>query len=81
MANLLAVSIALVMMLQGGLFGQSPQNPQSARREQIYAQLIGSWTGQLEYRDFQTDQRVFLPTWLEVKAAGDGQSLSFRLCL
>jgi len=40
--------------------------------------LAGQWTGQLEYRDFSTDQRVFLPTWLEVSRAGDGTSLRFR---
>ena len=39
------------------------------------ANLKGSWTGQLEYRDYQTDKRVALPTWLEVSAAEDGRSL------
>jgi hypothetical protein len=26
--------------------------------------LTGEWVGQLEYRDFQTNERVLLPTWL-----------------
>ena len=44
---------------------------------QIFSALSGAWTGQLEYRDFQTDKRVFLPTWLDIAASPDGKSLQF----
>jgi hypothetical protein len=46
-------------------------------REQIYDGLSGEWTGQLEYRDFSTEEHVVLPAWLEVKPAADGKSLQF----
>ncbi len=34
--------------------------------------FVGSWTGVLEYRDFQTDKMVRLPTWLEVQTSLHG---------
>lgn len=37
---------------------------------ELGAALTGAWTGQLEYRDFQSNERVFLPTWLTVTQAG-----------
>ena len=46
-------------------------------RDQIYARLVGEWTGQLEYRDFSSNERVVLPTWLEVKTTADGRSAQF----
>jgi len=39
--------------------------------------MTGEWTGHLEYRDYQSDERVMLPTWLEVKPASDGNSVVF----
>lgn len=40
--------------------------------------LAGNWQGTLEYRDYQTDRRVTLPTLLNVTAAGGGVlSLSY----
>jgi hypothetical protein len=51
--------------------------PQNALRDQIYSALTGAWTGQLEYRDYQSDERVVLPAWLEVKPAADGRALEF----
>lgn len=53
------------------------QSSTPAVRDQIYSALSGEWTGQLEYRDFQSDERVVLPTWLEVKTTADGRSLEF----
>lgn len=49
----------------------------SPSRDQIYRSLIGAWTGHLEYRDFSSNERVILPTWLEVKTSADGRSLEF----
>jgi hypothetical protein len=38
----------------------------------------GEWTGQLEYRDYSTDERVFLPTWLTMEpGAGGGVRLKY----
>jgi hypothetical protein len=47
-------------------------------RDQIYSALAGEWTGQLEYRDYQSDERVVLPAWLEIKPSADGRSTQFR---
>ena len=41
------------------------------------ASFVGDWTGQLEYRDYQTNERVFLPTWLSVHESGDAGHLTF----
>lgn len=38
--------------------------------------LMGAWRGTLEYRDFQSDERVTLPTDLAAKLAPDGRSIS-----
>jgi hypothetical protein len=45
--------------------------------DQIYPGFVGDWVGQLEYRDFSNDSRVFLPTWLTVSPTADGRSLEF----
>ncbi|MGA9354913.1 MAG: hypothetical protein WBV46_14575 [Terriglobales bacterium] len=60
---------------RGNAFDSSPSP--AALQIQIYAALTGFWTGQLEYRDFQSDKHVALPTWLEVTAADGGKSLQF----
>jgi hypothetical protein len=36
----------------------------------------GRWVGVLEYRDFQTSQRVFLPTWLTLTPNPDGTGVT-----
>ena len=40
--------------------------------------LTGEWVGQLEYRDFRTNERVFLPTWLIMTPGRDGASVKFN---
>lgn len=45
----------------------------------LYAQFLGAWTGQLEYRDFQSDEQVFLPTWLTIRESPDARSLQLDL--
>jgi hypothetical protein len=37
--------------------------------------LTGEWVGQLEYRDFQSNERVFLPTWLSMTPSADGRAV------
>jgi hypothetical protein len=43
----------------------------------LNANFIGKWTGQLEYRDFQTNAQVFLPTWLTITETADLRALQF----
>ena len=38
--------------------------------------MTGDWVGQLEYRDFQTNERVFLPTWLSMDPTSDGSAVT-----
>ncbi len=45
--------------------------------DQLYDGFVGDWVGQLEYRDFSNNSRVFLPTWLRVTRSSDGRSLQF----
>lgn len=43
----------------------------------LHAQFLGAWTGQLEYRDFQSDAQVFLPTWLTITEGAGALQLDF----
>jgi hypothetical protein len=66
--------------MTASLFASRPAAAQTSPallQSQISAALTGLWTGQLEYRDFQSDKRVVLPTWLEVRTAPGGKSLQF----
>ena len=45
-------------------------------RDRPNMNFAGDWTGQLEYRDYQSDERVFLPTWLAVDTLSDGHALN-----
>ena len=65
--------VALLLGLSLCAFGQTS----SASRDQIYSALAGQWTGTLEYRDFQSNERVLLPAWLEVQPNADGKSVEF----
>jgi hypothetical protein len=38
--------------------------------------MTGEWVGQLEYRDFQTNERVFLPTWMSMEPSSDGNAVT-----
>jgi hypothetical protein len=51
--------------------------PAAAPGNPLYRQFLGPWTGQLEYRDFQSDEQVFLPTWLTITEGGDALQLDF----
>lgn len=42
----------------------------------FYEACSGHWAGVLEYRDYQSDQRVSLPTNLDNQFSGDGKSLT-----
>ena len=49
------------------------QNPPA-----LLSDLTGKWTGTLEYRDYQTDGRVTLPTLMHGTRAPDGASINLR---
>jgi hypothetical protein len=53
------------------------QQTAAAGSSNLYAGVVGEWVGQLEYRDYSSNERVFLPTWLAVKAGADGKSAQF----
>lgn len=53
------------------------QQPVAAGSSNLYAGLVGEWVGQLEYRDYSSNERMFLPTWFSVKAVADGKLVQF----
>ena len=55
----------------------SRPSPDTIDVEQLYSGFLGDWVGQLEYRDFSDNSRVFLPTWLHATLTSDGRSLRF----
>jgi hypothetical protein len=40
--------------------------------------LLGAWSGELQYRDYQSNQLVSLPTWLDITVAPDNRTLQFK---
>jgi hypothetical protein len=40
--------------------------------------FLGAWTGELQYRDYQSNQLVSVPTWLDVTIAPDNRTLQFK---
>ena len=49
--------------------------PAAEASRHINQNFAGEWTGVLEYRDYGTNERVFLPTWLTMTAEVDGSSV------
>jgi hypothetical protein len=71
---------ALLLISVGGfpvlsIAQQAPSTQSAAAAGSVTAPFAGDWVGVLEYRDFQTDARVQLPTWLTVKQAATAGSL------
>jgi hypothetical protein len=64
--------LATVIPLQAQTPGASSPSINSAH---VYQACAGQWAGMLEYRDFQSNERVSLPTNLEAVMAPDGTSL------
>lgn len=60
---------------------QTPAAAPAPAAADIYAALVGHWTGLLEYRDYSEPpaslKRVQLPTWLTVSAAPAGLTEHF----
>ena len=67
------------LWLLGVVFASAPlgaQNPVSPPNDLI-ASFVGNWVGQLEYRDYSNNERVFLPTWLKITETNDQRALEF----
>ena len=72
----LVVAFFIVFAITTCLAQQSATPPTTPiSLNQIYAGFVGDWIGQLEYRDFSDNSRVFLPTWLRITQTADGRSL------
>lgn len=74
--KIVLLSLALFAPYPRAIQAQAPASPNLVR-DHIYAALSGDWTGQLEYCDYQSNERVVLPTWLEVKSTNGGDALQF----
>ena len=75
-ATLLSWSALLIMSISGTTF--SSAQAAAPPPKDLNANFVGKWTGQLEYRDFQSNAQVFLPTWLTVTETPDQKSLQFN---
>lgn len=56
----------------------SPAQTPATPVKDLNTNFVGKWTGQLEYRDFQSNAQVFLPTWLTITETPDQKSLQFN---
>ena len=61
---------ALVLAV-GGATPPAPAGP-------IYSALAGAWVGSLEYRDYSSNGRVFLPTILDIRKTKGSPSLTLH---
>jgi hypothetical protein len=69
----------LLFLLRPVFFAkQTASSPPPAALAKIYTGFVADWTGELEFRDYQSDGRVKLPTLLDVKLSADGHSLRFH---
>lgn len=50
----------------------------AAQTKTFFQTIAGNWEGALEYRDYQTDKRVKLKTFLTVTVSSDGNSAEFQ---
>lgn len=76
-ARFLIAGILCLVSIDGATQQAAPVAMSQAEiKQSLAAALTGSWTGVLEYRDYQSDGRVKLPTWLMVSP--DGAVLRFN---
>jgi hypothetical protein len=52
-----------------------PAIANSTPPEKLNANFYGDWVGQLEYRDFSSNEQTFLPTWLTLTPEPDGNTI------
>ncbi|MEO7038527.1 MAG: hypothetical protein ABI446_01055 [Gemmatimonadaceae bacterium] len=70
------LSVLAVVGIGGSPVRVAAQAPATAPSD-LNAAFIGDWTGQLEYRDYTTNERTFLPTWLKITESAEHRSLVF----
>lgn len=71
------LAVTLLSVLAGCV--RTSRITQAPPRDQLYASLIGSWQGTLEYKDYQdSSRRVTLPTQLQIVPAPDEDGLELR---
>jgi hypothetical protein len=70
----LCSAFLLVISVSAAMFSSAQVSPPP---RDLNANFVGKWTGQLEYRDFQSNAHTFLPTWLTVTETPDQKSLQF----
>ena len=66
-------ALLLAVALPGTICAQTALVPPA----DLNVNFVGSWTGQLEYRDYASNDRVLLPTWLKITETPDHHSLVF----
>lgn len=76
MNQMIRITMLTLLALTAAVFSTQAQTP-AAPQQDLNTNFVGKWTGQLEYRDFQSNAQVFLPTWLSVVETGDKRSLQF----
>jgi hypothetical protein len=72
--QMMRITVLIMLALTVSMSAQTP----AVLHQDLNTNFIGKWTGQLEYRDFQSNAQVFLPTWLSVVETGDKRSLQFN---
>jgi hypothetical protein len=69
--RLLLAGLACLATLPPAAIAQTP----GASPAQLEAGLVGRWSGHLEYRDYQNNQRFRIPVRSELRLASDGATL------
>jgi hypothetical protein len=73
-----ALALLLCLAVEGKAHQGATQTAPAIVVGKVYEPFIGAWTGELEYRDFQSEQKVKLPTWLVVQLSPDGRGMQFH---
>jgi hypothetical protein len=71
MRGFASTGVSLFLLVSTIACAQQPQQSQQ-QLMLLHRLFVGSWTGVLEYRDYQSDKMVRLPTWLEIQTSPRG---------
>lgn len=74
LTKLVLLSVGVFSAGKVSLAQSAPARP----AEPIYSALAGAWVGTLEYRDYSSNKRVFLPMILDIRRTKDGASLALH---
>ena len=73
-----ALSAALLLTCAAASAPAIAQEAQTPTLADVRNGLVGQWSGELQYRDYQSDQWVGIPMAVTVEAVGDGVTLIRR---